>query len=112
MSQISQEMEPGREEQWTVVALGTFDGRAALALQERLSGMLQATRVLVDLHEVRDISDCALAVFAQWALKSCQGQVRLTGLSTHHQRLLRYICPSVESLCGPSDPLTEAEAVQ
>jgi anti-anti-sigma regulatory factor len=109
MSRFSEEATRGRPNDRTVVAQGNFDGTAAAELQALVSGLPQATQVLVDLHEAHEISDCALAVFAQWATGSRAGQLRLIGLSTHHQRLLRYVCPSGASLCAPSGPLTEAE---
>lgn len=70
-----------------------FDVPAALRLAKAIAGLPPASRVVIDFLHTRECHDFALAVLAQ-ALGRMKGgvlQVRARGLTTHHERVLRYL---------------------
>lgn len=68
---------------------GVFDGVAARRLEARLLRAAAGDRVLVDLTQVREFHDFAVAVLGR-ALSLCPGEVKLRGLRRHQVRVLRH----------------------
>lgn len=68
---------------------GVFDGVAAMHLEEKLLRTTRTDRILVDLTQVREFHDFAVAVLGR-ALSRCPAEVKLRGLRQHQVRVLRY----------------------
>src|SRR6185295_7180985 len=70
-----------------------FDVPAALRLAKAIASMPQASKVVIDFLHTRECHDFALAVLAQALVRLDGGvlQVKTRGLTTHHERLLRYL---------------------
>jgi anti-anti-sigma regulatory factor len=68
---------------------GVFDGIAARRLEAVLVRGAPGRRLEIDLTQVREFSDFAIAVLAN-ALLRCGAFVSLRGLRLHQVRLLRY----------------------
>jgi anti-anti-sigma regulatory factor len=68
---------------------GVFDGVAARHLEEKLLQTVPGDRILVDLTQVREFHDFAVAVLGR-ALTLCRAEVKLRGLRQHQVRVLRY----------------------
>lgn len=68
---------------------GVFDTLAAHRVEATLSLAEPHARLQVDLSQVREFHDAALAVLAQ-AVKSSAADVALRGLRQHQIRMLRY----------------------
>ena len=84
---------------------GLFDGLAARRVEALLTRAEAGRRLHVDLTQVREFHDFAIAVLAN-ALTHCPAKVVLRGLRQHQIRLLRYF--GVDS--GPLAPLVPADA--
>ena len=68
---------------------GAFDGMAARRLEMALAGAEAGMRLRVDLRQVREFHDFAIAVLAH-AMTRCAAEVTLLGLRHHQIRVLRY----------------------
>lgn len=81
---------------------GTFDAPAARRLEATLQQQVDpATRVHIDLTQVREFHDFGFSVLAR-ALANAPGRVMLHGLRHHQIRLLRYLGADTSSLETPS----------
>lgn len=69
---------------------GTFDLAAAEEIQRALADAPQGTEVYVDLSQVREFHDRAVAVLAD-AIKAARHPVSVRGLRQHQYRMLRYL---------------------
>ena len=69
---------------------GTFDLAAAGEIQRALADAPQGTEVYVDLSQVREFHDRAVAVLGD-VLKSARHPVSVRGLRQHQYRMLRYL---------------------
>jgi len=72
---------------------GSFDSTAAVRVHDAIKELPRPARVRVDFADSQTISDHALVRFIQLIPAAERGAVQLVGLSTHHQRLLRYFWP-------------------
>src|SRR5262245_54198138 len=70
-----------------------FDVPAAMRLAKAIASMPRTSQVVIDFLHTRECHDFALAVLAQALVRADGGvlQVRARGLTTHHERLLRYL---------------------
>jgi len=69
---------------------GTFDLAAAEEIQEALAESPEGTEVYVDLSQVREFHDRAVAVLAD-AVKAAGHPISVRGLRQHQYRMLRYL---------------------
>lgn len=69
---------------------GTFDLLAAGEIQRALADSPDGTEVYVDLSQVREFHDRAVAVLAD-ALKAARHPISVRGLRQHQYRMLRYL---------------------
>ena len=69
---------------------GTFDLAAAAEIQRALAESPEGTEVYVDLCQVREFHDRAVAVLAG-AVKAAPHPVSVRGLRQHQYRMLRYL---------------------
>src|SRR5512139_1413181 len=69
---------------------GTFDLAAAGEIQRALADSPEGTEVYVDLSQVREFHDRAVAVLAE-ALKAIRHPISVRGLRQHQYRMLRYL---------------------
>ncbi len=82
---------------------GVFDTPAAQRVEATLSLAEPHARLQVDLTQVREFHDAALAVLAH-AVKSTAADVALRGLRQHQIRMLRYF--GVDTLPHEQDQLS------
>ncbi len=82
---------------------GTFDSTAAVRVHDAIKELPRAPRVRVDFGDSHTIVDHALVRFIELIPAAERRAVQLLGLSTHHQRLLRYLWPDVELHPGVID---------
>jgi hypothetical protein len=75
---------------------GSFDSIAAVRVHDAIKELPRPARVRVDFADSQTISDHALVQFVQLIPDAERRAVQLLGLSTHHQRLLRYLWPDPE----------------
>jgi hypothetical protein len=68
---------------------GTFDGVAARRLEAVLAAAQAGARIHVDLTQVREFHDFAVAVLG-YALTRSRAHVTVRGLRHHQLRVLRY----------------------
>lgn len=76
---------------------GTFDLAAAGEIRRALAESPEGTEAYVDLSQVRDFHDRAVAVLAD-ALKASGRPVSVRGLRQHQYRMLRYLGVDASSL--------------
>ena len=69
---------------------GAFDLGAAGEIQRALADSVDGTEVYVDLSQVREFHDRAVAILAD-ALKAARHPVSVRGLRQHQYRMLRYL---------------------
>jgi anti-anti-sigma regulatory factor len=69
---------------------GTFDLAAAAEIQRALAELPDGTEVYVDLSQVREFHDRAVAVLAD-AVKAAPHAISLRGMRQHQYRMLRYL---------------------
>jgi hypothetical protein len=69
---------------------GTFDLAAAEEIQRALAESPEGTEVYVDLSQVREFHDRAVAVLAD-AVKVAPHPISVRGLRQHQYRMLRYL---------------------
>ncbi len=69
---------------------GTFDLAAAGEIQRALADAPEGTEVYVDLSQVREFHDRAVAVLGD-ALKGARHAISVRGLRQHQYRMLRYL---------------------
>ncbi|HET6923765.1 MAG TPA: STAS domain-containing protein [Anaeromyxobacteraceae bacterium] len=69
---------------------GTFDLAAAGDVQRALDGSPEGIEVYVDLSQVREFHDRAVAVLGD-AVKAARHPVSVRGLRQHQYRMLRYL---------------------
>ena len=69
---------------------GVLDVLAALKLRDAIVELEPDDQVIVDLHEVRELDDSALAFLVR-SLSSRGRPIVLRGIGEHHVRLLRYL---------------------
>lgn len=72
---------------------GSFDSTAAVRVHDAIKELPRAALTRVDFADSQTISDHALVRFIQLIPAAERRAVQLLGLSTHHQRLLRYVWP-------------------
>ena len=75
---------------------GSFDSTAAVRVHDAIKELPRPSRTRVDFADSQTISDHALVRFIQLIPATERRALHLSGLSTHHQRLLRYLWPDVE----------------
>jgi hypothetical protein len=75
---------------------GSFDSTAAVRVHDAIKELPRPARMRVDFTDSQTISDHALVRFVQLIPAAERRAVQLLGLSTHHQRLLRYFWPDAE----------------
>ena len=69
---------------------GVLDVLAAVKLRDAIVELGPDDQVIVDLHEVRDLDDSALAFLVR-SLSARGRPIVLRGIGEHHVRLLRYL---------------------
>lgn len=69
---------------------GTFDAAAAAEIQETIAEAPQGSEIYVDLSQVRDFHDRAVASLAE-AVKRTPHPISVRGLRQHQYRMLRYL---------------------
>jgi hypothetical protein len=79
---------------------GVFDVEAAGRLGAALAATKPGTRLTVDLTQIREFQDLALASLAPFLTSAAVGFVALSGLRLHHIRLLRYFGVDLAALSG------------
>jgi len=79
---------------------GVFDVEAAGRLGAALAAARPGTRLMVDLSQIREFHDLALASLAPLLTSAAAGFVALSGLRLHHVRLLRYFGVDLAALSG------------
>ncbi len=72
---------------------GPFESTAAVRVHDAIKELPRAARTRVDFADSQTISDYALVHFIQLIPAAERRSIQLLGLSTHHQRLLRYFWP-------------------
>jgi membrane protease subunit (stomatin/prohibitin family) len=75
---------------------GSFDSTAAFRVHDAIKELPRPARTRVDFADIQTISDHALVRFIQLIHAAEIQSVQLLGLSTHHQKLLRYLWPDAE----------------
>src|SRR5258707_6017776 len=75
---------------------GSFDSTAAVRVHDAIKELARPARMRVDFADSQTISDHALVRFVKLIPAAERQAVQLLGLSTHHQRLLRYLWPDAE----------------
>ncbi len=75
---------------------GAFDLIAAVKVHDAIKELPRPARTRVDFADIQTISDYALVRFIQLIPAAVRQSVQLLGLSTHHQKLLRYLWPDAE----------------
>ena len=75
---------------------GAFDLIAAVRVHDAIKDLPRPARTRVDFSDIQTISDYALVRFIQLIHAAERQSLQLLGLSTHHQKLLRYLWPDAE----------------
>ncbi len=88
---------------FTLKVHGSFDFTAAVKAHDAIKELPRAALTRVDFTDSHPISDHALVRFVELIPTDERGAVQLLGLSTHHQRLLRYLWPEAQ-LGNPTNP--------
>jgi hypothetical protein len=77
--------------------VGVFDGATERWIREFLDGLAPGSAATLDFSAVRDLAPVSLGRLVE-ALARTSGAVRLEGLDTRQQRLLRYLGCDAASL--------------
>jgi hypothetical protein len=84
---------------------GSFDSIAAVKVHQAIKELPRPAGMRVDFSDTQTISDHALVQFVELISPAAESRaVQLLGLSTHHQRLLKYLWPEAEPRPQLTDP--------